>query len=416
MPSKLIARLRAPLIVVGTTAAVLFLMVAFRPESPVRPQEAEPVTLIEVAPVMVGDHAVQLPSQGMIRSRTSSTLAAQVAGNITAISEQLRRGGTFNKGDWLLSIDDRDYVAAVRLAEANLQNAEVGIMEEKARADQAIRDWDRLGDGKEANDLVLRKPQLAAAQSSLQAMQAQLSKAQLDLERTQVTAPYGGRVVMQSADIGDYVTPGKLLADLVGTDTLEVDLPISAQWRGLVNWEDRIPVTLSVSVNNQVHSWYGQVMRASADIDSASRQFSLIAEVSPEQIDPNSPQLLIGDYVEASIIGRTLANVAVIPRQALVDGDFVWRVEDSRLYKRPVNVIWKDQHVAIVASGLENGDLVNVTPLGYMVSGGLIEIINDTNSEEDKSGMLGALPTAEDTDGSTNKQSIESASDAGVQG
>ena len=82
-------------------------------------------------------------------------------------------------------------------------------------------------------------------------------------------------------------------------------------------------------------------------------------------------------------------------RRALVDGNYVWRVEGSRLYKRPVNVVWKDQQIAVVNSGLNDGDQVNITPLGYMISGSLIEIIS---SEEDKSSMLGAVPAVLETE------------------
>jgi len=387
--------LATPLLVVGVTAAVVTGLFLARPESPVRPEEPEPVTMIEVADVRIGDHTVQLPSHGFIEAGTSATLAAQVSGTVTEVSPQFGLGGEFHRGDWLLSIDDRDYLAAAKLAEANQHQAEVALMEERARAEQAVRDWQRLASGEEPNDLVMRKPQLAAAESHLQAMQAQLSQARLNLERTRITAPYGGRILRDLVDVGDYLTPGTLVADISGTETLEVKLPISADWRTLVDWRGQIPVTLSVSVDGQTHSWYGKVVRTSADIDSDSRQFYLVAEVDPAASAAGAPRLLLGDYVEAEIRGRTLQDVAVIPRRALVDGNFVWRVEQSRIYKRPVEVAWKDQHFAVVNRGLVDGDRVNLTPLGHIISGALVEIMDP---DESRPGLLGAEASGERTE------------------
>ncbi|MEH6556066.1 biotin/lipoyl-binding protein, partial [Pseudoalteromonas tetraodonis] len=76
-------------------------------------------------------------------------------------------GGFFEKGDVLLQLDDRDLKAEVKSAQANLLNAEQNLLEEQARGRQALTDWQRLGNESEPSILVLRKPQLAAAQAQV---------------------------------------------------------------------------------------------------------------------------------------------------------------------------------------------------------------------------------------------------------
>ena len=141
-------------------------------------------------------YQVMIDSFGTVKPRTQSMLVAQASGQIIEISEQFREGGFFEKGDVLLQLDDRDHRAEVKSAQATLLTAEQSLLEEQARGRQAITDWERLGKGEQASSLVLRKPQLAAAEASVLSAQATLEKAKLDLERTKITAPYAGRVLV----------------------------------------------------------------------------------------------------------------------------------------------------------------------------------------------------------------------------
>ena len=58
-------------------------------------------------------------------------------------------------------------------------------------------------------------------------MEAGLEKAERDLARTKIKAPYDGRVRSTATDLGSYVTIGTPLAELFGTEILEVRLPVS---------------------------------------------------------------------------------------------------------------------------------------------------------------------------------------------
>ena len=70
--------------------------------------------------------------------------------------------------------------------------------QEQARAEQALTDWQRLGQaGDPPSDLVLRKPQLQAARARVASARSALAKARLDLERTTIVAPFSGRVLRQ---------------------------------------------------------------------------------------------------------------------------------------------------------------------------------------------------------------------------
>lgn len=413
-PSKLI-RLSLPLAIIALTALVLYLLVAMKPEAKKRPPKAETVIQVETVMSQVSDFQVEMPSRGLVKAQTESTLAAEVAGTVVAISEHLRKGGRFKQGDWLLTIDPRDYEVEVKLAEANLRQSQLALDEEKAKAAQALRDWKRLSKtlDKASNppDLVLRKPQLAAAEAQLASSQAQLEKAQLDLERTRILAPFNGYVLSQSVDLGHYVSPGNQLAELSGLQ-MEITLPISARWRSLLDWQaihtDKQgnavnEVILEVGEGEHRKEWKAHVVRDSGEVDAQSRQLQLIARIEP-QPDAQWP-LLAGDYAVARIQGKRLENVIVLPRTSLVDGAYVWKVVDQRLQKQDVDVIWQNKDVVVVANAPKHNQSISAqdevvsSALSYAISGTKVAVIRrngeqiaQTDTDFENASSAGAKP------------------------
>jgi RND family efflux transporter MFP subunit len=207
-------------------AAVAVAAVALRPQ-PERHSVETPPPLVQVVRAVVEPVSLDVVSQGTVEPVTASSLVAQVAGRVTAVSESFADGAFFRPGQVLLEIDRRDYELALRDAEAALAQARVGLEREQAEADVARREWQELGRGGEPNPLVLHEPQLAQARASVAAAEAAVERARLDLQRTRLSAPFAGRVRAKRADLGQYVTPGTPVADVFSTEAAEIRLPVS---------------------------------------------------------------------------------------------------------------------------------------------------------------------------------------------
>lgn len=328
---------------------------------------------------------IELSSYGVVKPRTESQLVAQAAGQVVKISERFREGAFFEAGDLLLEIDDRDYRAAVDVALALLIQAQAKFKEEQARAGQALRDWQRLGNGN-AGELVLREPQLAAAQAGIASARAQLSTARLNLERTRITAPYAGRVLEKRVDQGQVVNSGTPLASIYAVDYVEVRLPLNNRQREFVDLPEqyrggelsnpRSPaVTLSAQVGRSRYHWQGRVVRVEGAIDSRSRQLFVVAQVDdPYSLGPQgNPPLKVGQFVEARIQGRLLEEVFVLPRTAINQDQQVLLVEDGVLVARVLEPLWSDDQHVVVTDGLAAGELLNLTPLGASANGTRVE-------------------------------------------
>jgi len=325
-------------------------------------------------------YQVMVESFGTVKPRTRSILFSQVSGQITHVNGQFNDGGFFEKGDILIQLDDRDYTSEVRVSQASLLSANQVLLEEQARVEQAKADWQRLGNGKIASDLVLRKPQLEAAKAKVLSAQAQLDKAELSLERTKVIAPYAGRILKKQVDIGQVVSSNSQLATIFATDYVEIRLPIKNKDLALIKLPEVYRDIGEQGSKNNVkltsdlmghQSWNGKIVRTESAIDELSQQLYVVAQINrpyDAKTSEGSP-IKIGQYVTAQIQGKELTDSLVIPSSAIYQGSYVYTVENNLLIRKEITIGWQNGKKSIIESGLVVGDELVLTSLGQVSSG-----------------------------------------------
>jgi RND family efflux transporter MFP subunit len=369
-----------PLAILGGLILAAMIVRMNPPEAPQRPAFAGPMMVVDTVPVLTQDYQVRLQSYGTVQPQTQTTLIAQVGGQIVSVNPNVRNGGFFEKGDVLASIDSRDYEADVRIAEAVLMDAKQTLAEAEARSNQAKEDWERLGNEGEPTALVLREPQLQAARARIKASESTLEKAMLELERTDIVAPFAGRILRKYADIGQVVANNSPLADVYATDFVEIRLPIRNRDLGFIDlpetyrYEGTAEAVTGVRIRSELAgaaAWDAKLVRTEGAIDETARQLHVIAQID----DPFSTQRegqtppKIGQYVTAEMNGKTLRNVLVIPNSTIYQGSYVYIVENDLLQRRDVQISWQNDLEAIIESGLKHGDSLVTTALGQVTSG-----------------------------------------------
>lgn len=313
-------------------------------------------------------------SQGQARPRTQISLVPQVTGRITYVNPNFIEGGFFEAGETLVRIDDADYHLAVIRAEALVAQAQQGLLREQAEAELAESEWADLGEG-QASALTLREPQLAEARAQLASAGASLQSARLDLARTQVSAPFDGRVRVKSADLGQFVTAGTPLGEVFSTDTILVRLPLTDNDLGLLGIpiaynsgpdSEGIPVLLTAILAGQPREWHGFITRTEGAIDPQTRVLYATAAVE----DPYGAAaaagapLAVGLFVDAEIRGRNVQDAVVLPRSALRGEDSVYVVaEGGTLEIRTVEVVTSSSDRLIISSGVSDGEMVATSPI-----------------------------------------------------
>ncbi|WP_259651222.1 efflux RND transporter periplasmic adaptor subunit [Shewanella sp. KT0246] len=364
-----------PVAIIAVVVIAIFVITSNPPTSKRGAKKAASNVTVETRQIHLQDYQIEVSSFGVVKPRTQSSLVTQASGQILSISSNFREGGFFERGEVLVQLDDRDYLAEVKIAQAGLLQAKQGLQEEQARVEQALIDWKRLGNGREPTELVLRKPQLAAAQASMLSNQAQLDKALLALERTKVVAPFDGRILEKSVDVGRVVSTNATLATIYATDYVEIRLPINNKDLALVDLPEQgkkviAPVQFESDLIG-LQNWQGQLDRTEGAIDDSSQQLYVVAQIDEPFSYQSHKQmpLKIGQYLTAKIQGKVLAGAIVIPTKSIYQGSYVYIVEDGKLLRTEVSILWKNSQDAVIASGLKANDNLVTTSLGQVSSG-----------------------------------------------
>lgn len=368
----MIKKIPIPVLVLAAFATLSGILLIFQPQ-PEKSDAPRPLANIEVLQVYPESIPLTVTSQGTALPLTESDLAIEVSGRVIAVAQNFRPGGYFEQGDVLLEIDPLDYSAAVAARAAELAQAKLALAQEKALSDQAKADWASMGKGK-PSPLTLRIPQLEYAEAAVASARAAHARAQADLKKTRVRAPYDGRVLQKNIDLGQLAGPNSATpaARLYAIEAAEIRLPITEREAAFLR--DPADSTAPVLLSHNSRKWKGSLTRIEATIDTRSRLLYAVAEVE----DPysGSDPLRRGLFVDAVIEGRTIQNAYRIPRLALRSNNTVYVLsQDNTLQTREVRILKRDPASVIIEAGLQPGELVAVSPIAYFVENMPVNIL-----------------------------------------
>ena len=205
---------------------VFYSLVATKPVAETVQRQAV-LSTVEVWLAEPTEHQVVIESQGVVEPVHVTDLASEVGGRVKFLSPEFEVGQRFQEGQVILEIDSSDYEAIQAKANSELAEAKLYLIKERALSQQASRDWEALGKGKDPNDLVLRKPQLETALARVVAAKAALEKSERDLERTKIRSPYESKIKNTNIELGSLLSPGTTIGSIYSADKYEIRLPVS---------------------------------------------------------------------------------------------------------------------------------------------------------------------------------------------
>jgi RND family efflux transporter MFP subunit len=346
--------------------------------------------LVEVTGVERGTFRPEIVAMGEVRPELEIVLSPRVGGEIIMISDSFTPGGYVEKGEVLLQIDPADFEANLQQRQSELLQASANLELELGRQDLAKRDYKALEGtiSSEYKTLVLREPQLNSARASVEAAKVAVQRAELDLERTRIRAPFAAHIISREANIGSQVAPGERLGRLVGIERywVEAAVPVSSlQWMEFPA-DDGLAGS-AAQIRNRA-GWpegefrAGQVHSLIGALEDQTRLARVLLSVSdPLAHDPASaglPPLMMGSYVEARIEGKPIENVIRMERDYLRQRDTVWIMEEGMLRIREADIVFRDQGHVYIRSGLNADDQVVTTNLATVIEGAPLRLEGET--------------------------------------
>ena len=403
----IITRVILPLVIVAAGILFAYYLIENTPKSKRQPP-ARQARLVEVVKLKRGDFTVEVKAMGLVIPARDVDLKPQVSGKITQINPELLPGGIFQTGQSLMRIEPADYELQVEQRQYEVDNAQNNLKLEQGNQTIARQEFELLGDviDNDDKDLVLRQPQLLSLQNRLQAAQAQLKQANLDLDRTRITAPFNAIVKEKYVDLGATVQPATTLVTLTGIDEywIELQVPVDKlKWIKIPrnNSEPGSQVKIFNSTVWDDSSYReGKVLRLGSNLETSSnlepsgRMAKLLISVKdPLALSDENKQaepLLIGSYVHGVIECENLTSVIKLNRELLRDGDKVWLcTADNTLKIQPVKIVFGAKDYVLITDGINPDSQVIVTDIAAAVDGMPLRLPDQETSQSQEQTQSG---------------------------
>ncbi|MGB5832029.1 MAG: efflux RND transporter periplasmic adaptor subunit, partial [Thiohalocapsa sp.] len=333
---------------------------------------------------------------------------------------RLRDGEILAAGTELARIDPIDYELALAQAQAEL--AELGVQEQNARASLEIEERNRDLANQELERLrKLAKKGTASASDVDQAertaltsnsvaqnlrntltliptqrrvLESQTARAERDLERTRIVAPFDLRVADLDVEADQYVAVGQTLFEGDSVDRVEMDIqvPLHSLRRLFLNrphpavdltrLNELLPELagldplVRLDLGDSVAEWQAEFVRMNDQVDPQTRTMGVVVAVDRpfDKIIPGQrPPLSKGMFVQVLLRGRANGPRVVVPRNAVRDGAVYVLDAEQRLRRQPVEVLFDQGDYSVIGAGLEAGQQVVLSDLVPAVDGMLLD-------------------------------------------
>jgi RND family efflux transporter MFP subunit len=301
---------------------------------------------------------------GIIETRSSVQVAAEVAGQVRAVLADEGQG--VETGAILAEIDTAEY----RFSKAG-EEAEVRRLESLLR--QQERDLARAR--QLYAERLIAQEQLDSTQSELDALREQLagartrvSESQRRLSETQLRAPVTGEVAQRNIDVGDYVQTGTIVFELLDMENLRVRLPFP-EYRAPDLRKGQVVRLRSAAAGDQTVT--AEITDIRPGVTTASRSVTVIVDFT------NPGRWRPGASVRAELVLGVRENSLLLPQVSVVrrpGGDVVYVVEGGVARERRVERGERRGRMIEVLSGLDGGEQVVVDGAGFLTDGTSVDV------------------------------------------
>lgn len=360
-PAHASSRGRIALLVIALLVGFVFWRTCFRE----KPVEVE-VASADLGPV---EDLVVNSEAGTVKARARARLGVEAAGRVAEIP--YRENARVSKGALLLRLDPATERTRLEAARRDLQVVTATLESARAAAALARREYDRTRELHERQlasqqQLDEARARLDSAEADARAAQARLRSAQsaVALARDQLThleirAPFEGVIAHRLVEVGEQVTPGQPLLELVREEGLYVSAPIDERDAGRLR--NGLPTRITVDTYPGV-VWRSRLTRIAPVVEEARQQArtqEVEADLPPEPEGEWTPESLpapkSGMTADVEIVLERKDRVLRVPTPAVIDGRRVLLEEDGRAVSRDVTTGLRSWEWTEIRSGLEPG-------------------------------------------------------------
>ena len=365
-------------IFVGLVAAVLLADALGCSNGKVRAAAPAPPPMVEVAPVIQKDVPLQGEWVGTLEGYVNAQIQPQVSGYL--IRQDYHEGALIRRGQLLFEIDPRPFQAVLDQAKGQLAQAEAQMANAELNVNRDIPEAEAHAIPRSQLDTDTQS--LRGAKAAVEADQAAVEQAELNLGYTRVVSLIGGIAGINTVQVGNLVGPSTVLTAVSQVSPIKVYFPISEQEYlrmadgadpGSVDWlthASRIPLQLTLA-DGSAYPHPGRIIFADRQVNTQTGTIQIVGEF------PNSKNLLRpGQYARVQAPTGSIMGALLVPQAAVNQQQGTYQVTvvgaDNRAQLRTVQVGPTVGTLWVITSGLKPGERVIAVGADKVKDGGLV--------------------------------------------
>ena len=304
---------------------------------------------------------------GMIYSRSSPEIAAEVSGRVISVIADI--GDVVDKGQVLAQIDSEKYDLQLAQSKAEIARLSALLVNQELDLKRAEK---LFKDNLVSEEMMDRtRAEFNALSQQINAANAQLRNSERLIEETEIKAPIKTQVAAKHIDVGDFVQNGMIVYELVDTKNLRVALSFPEYQSLKLKKGLTVFLTTPTSKDQNVETTIKEIKPS---VNSNNRSITAIVDFD------NPGSWVPGASSQGRIILSTYQNAVVLPQLAVVRrsiGDVVYLIQNDTAIEKQVDTGLEKDGFIHIKSGLKHGDIVALDGAGFLTNGSKIKINND---------------------------------------
>lgn len=330
------------------------------------------VPTVETVSVLNQPMKIPVPVTGSTQAKDGIDLFAEVQGTARFAQKEFRAGTSFQKGDVLIYIEDREFPLNVSAQRSRFANLAVSMLADMRQVEEGwVPKWEAFANGIQADAMLPQWPEMNdererrfVSARNLTETYYSIRAQEERLQKFTIRAPFTGVLTQANVSEGALVRPNQNLGRFTGSTEYEVQTAVSVSDVSMLKVGNA--VRLQEKASGQ--QFEGRVVRISNRVDPASQTVDVFVSI-------NGRNVREGLFVEGQIIADVTEEMYSLPRQLLLDNKFVFAVQDDKLMKHEVQVIRLFNDQALV-KGLENGTRIVTGTVAGAFEGMSVNLIN----------------------------------------
>lgn len=269
---------------------------------------------------------------GTIMPNEYVEISTEASGKITKI--EFNEGSYVKKGDLLVKVNDSELQAQLSKAKYRKE-----LAQEKEFRQRKLLESNSTS--KELYDIALNE--LNTVNADIELINAQIAK-------TEIRAPFDGKIGLRSVSEGAYVTPGTKIASLVNVNPAKIDFLIPQKYADMIG----NGTVVKISIPFKSESYTGTVYAVEPGVDAQTRTLRVRAKTP----NPNG-RLVAGSYVEVSVSLENISDAILVPSETIVpdiQGQFVYLYRGGKAVPNKVDIGIRTENEVQITGGLSAGD------------------------------------------------------------